>query len=73
MLLSTFSFAIMNVLTKKVNNLPVMEVVFFRCFVSMLLCFYIIRQDKADWKGSNRMLLLARGIFGTIAVYTFFL
>ncbi len=72
MLLSTFSFAIMNVLIKKVSNLPAMEIVFFRCFVSMLFCFYIIAQDKVDWKGSNRKLLLARGIFGTIAVYTFF-
>jgi drug/metabolite transporter (DMT)-like permease len=72
MLLSTFSFAIMNVLTKKVNNLPVWEVVFFRCFVSMLMCFYIIRQEKADWKGSNRVRLLLRGAFGTLAVYTFF-
>ncbi len=49
-----------------------MEIVFFRCFVSMLLCFQIIFKEKADWKGSNRSLLLARGIFGTIAVYTFF-
>ena len=72
MLLSTFSFAIMNVLIKKVSNLPAMEIVFFRCFVSMALCFQIIFKEKADWKGSNRTLLLARGIFGTIAVYTFF-
>ena len=49
-----------------------MEIVFFRCFVSMVLCFQIIFKEKADWKGSNRTLLLARGIFGTIAVYTFF-
>ena len=49
-----------------------MEIVFFRCFVSMLLCLAIIFKEKADWKGSNRKLLLARGIFGTIAVYTFF-
>jgi drug/metabolite transporter (DMT)-like permease len=73
MLLSTLSFAVMNVFIKKVSNIPAMEVVFFRCAVSMLLCFYIIWQDKADWKGSNRKLLLARGIFGTIALYTFFI
>lgn len=73
MLLSTFSFAIMNVLIKLVSHLPPMEIVFFRCFVSMLLCFQLIFKDKADWKGSNRTLLLARGIFGTIAVYTFFI
>ncbi|HLP52225.1 MAG TPA: DMT family transporter [Chitinophagales bacterium] len=73
MLLSTLSFAVMNVFIKKVSNVPAMEVVFFRCLVSMLLCLIIIYQDKADWKGSNRKLLLARGIFGTIALYTFFI
>ncbi len=73
MLLSTFSFAVMNVFIKKVSNIPAMEIVFFRCFVSMLLCFQIIYKDKADWKGNNRTLLLARGIFGTIAVYAFFI
>ena len=60
----------MNVLIKKVNHLPAMEIVFFRCFVSAVLCFGIIFQINADWRGSNRTLLLARGIFGTIAVYT---
>lgn len=62
----------MNVFIKKVSHLPAMEIVFFRCLVSMVMCFYIIAQQKADWKGSNRKLLLARGIFGTIALYTFF-
>lgn len=50
-----------------------MEVVFVRCFVSMLLCFTIVFRDKLDWKGSNRKLLLARGMFGTTALYTFFI
>ncbi len=72
MLMSTFSFAIMNVLIKKVSNIPAMEIVFFRCFVSMVLCFVIIYREKVDWVGSNRVMLLARGIFGTTALYTFF-
>ena len=50
-----------------------MEIVFFRCLVSMLICFAILFREKVDWKGGNRNLLLARGIFGTIALYTFFL
>jgi drug/metabolite transporter (DMT)-like permease len=49
-----------------------MEIVFFRCAVSMLLCFQVLIKEKVDWKGSNRALLIARGAFGTIAVYTFF-
>ncbi|MFN8323291.1 MAG: DMT family transporter [Chitinophagales bacterium] len=73
MLLSTLSFAVMNVFIKKVSYFPAMEVVFFRCFISMLICFALIYKDGADWRGSNRQLLLARGIFGTIALYTFFI
>jgi drug/metabolite transporter (DMT)-like permease len=72
MLLSTFSFALMNAVIKKLGNYPPMELVFFRCGVSMLLCFNILLRDKVDWKGSNRVRLIARGTFGTIAVYTFF-
>jgi drug/metabolite transporter (DMT)-like permease len=72
MLLSTLSFAAMNICIKKLDAVPDMEQVFFRCFVSMLLCLYLIQRQKLDWKGSNRALLIARGTFGTIAVYTFF-
>lgn len=73
MLLSTLSFAVMNVFIKKVSDFPAMEIVFFRCFISMFICFAILYNEKVDWKGSNRKLLLARGIFGTLAIYTFFI
>ncbi len=72
MLLSTFSFAIMNIMVKKLGNIPSMELVFFRCAVSMLMCFQILYKHGVDWKGSNRMRLIARGTFGTISVYAFF-
>ncbi len=72
MLLSTFSFAIMNVLVKKLGNIPSMELVFFRCAVSMLMCFQVLYSERVDWKGSNRARLIARGTFGTISVYFFF-
>jgi len=73
MLLSTLSFAVMNVFIKKVSDFPAMEVVFFRCLISMFICFAIIYRQKADWKGTNHLFLIARGIFGTIALYTFFI
>ena len=73
MLMSTFFFSLMNVFIKKVGHIPAMEVVFFRCFVSMVLCFAMLYRDNEPWAGSNRKLLLARGVFGTIALYTFFI
>lgn len=73
MLMSTFFFALMNVCIKQVGHIPEMEIVFVRCFVSMLLCFAVLWREGVDWKGSNRKLLLARGFFGTMALYTFFI
>ena len=72
MIAATFFFALMNVCIKKLSNIPPMETVFFRCLVSMICCFVIIFYRKLDWKGSNRLRLIARGVAGTTAVYTFF-
>lgn len=71
--MSTFYFALMNILIKKLSHLPAMEIVFFRCFISMIICFGIIFRSKIPWIGSNRKLLLARGFFGTLALFTYFI
>ena len=71
MLAATFFFSMMNVCIKKISHIPPMETTFFRCLVSMLFCFAIIARDRLDWKGSNRIMLIARGTAGTIAVVTF--
>jgi drug/metabolite transporter (DMT)-like permease len=72
MFLSTFFFAMANVGVKKVSHLPAMEIVFFRCLLGVAFCFYGLRRAKADWRGSNRTFLLLRGIFGTTALFFFF-
>ena len=72
MFLSTLSFAVANILVKEVSHIPAMEVVFFRCSLATLLCFAGIRRAGADWRGSNRKMLLLRGFFGTMALYFFF-
>ncbi len=73
MLLATFAFAVMNVFVKQLDRIPAMEIVFFRCLVSGLLCAFEVARRGMDWQGSNRTLLIARGSFGTLALYTFFL
>lgn len=72
MFLSTLSFALANIFVKQVAHLPAMQIVFFRCVIASAFCFYGLRMARADWIGSNRMLLLLRGFFGTIALYLFF-
>ena len=42
MLMSTFYFAVMNIFIKKVSHFPAMEIVFFRCFISMLICIVLV-------------------------------
>jgi drug/metabolite transporter (DMT)-like permease len=72
MLLSTASFALMNLCVKKLSHIPPMELVFFRCFISMSICMGILYRAGIDWRGSQRVRLIARGVAGTVAVYTFF-
>jgi drug/metabolite transporter (DMT)-like permease len=73
MFLSTLSFALANVFVKEVAHLPAMEVVFFRCVLALTFCFIGLHRAGADWKGSNRTLLVIRGVFGTTALYLFFI
>jgi len=73
MLLATFAFSIMNVFVKQLNRIPAMEIVFFRCLVSSAICFVGIARARVDWRGNNNALLIARGSFGTMALFTFFI
>src|SRR3954463_5435985 len=72
MLLATLAFSIMNVFVKQLQRIPAMEIVLFRCLVSAAICFAGIARARVDWKGNNNALLIARGSFGTLALFTFF-
>jgi drug/metabolite transporter (DMT)-like permease len=73
MFLSTLAFSLANVFVKQVSHIPAMEVVFFRCTIASTFCFIGLYRANADWRGSNRTMLLLRGTFGTVALYCFFL
>jgi drug/metabolite transporter (DMT)-like permease len=73
MFLSTLAFSLANIFVKQVSHIPAMEVVFFRTTIATVACLIGLYQAKADWRGSNRSLLLLRGIFGTTALFLFFL
>jgi drug/metabolite transporter (DMT)-like permease len=72
MFFSTLAFALANVCVKQVAHIPAMEIVFFRCLFGTIFCFYGLRKAGADWKGTNRKSLFLRGLFGTTALYFFF-
>lgn len=73
MLLSTFAFFMANVFVKQVAHIPAMETVFFRCIVATAFCVIGLRRAKASLIGTNHWMLLLRGIFGTTALFSFFL
>jgi drug/metabolite transporter (DMT)-like permease len=73
MFLSTLAFFLANVFVKQVAHIPAMEIVFFRCLVASSFCVYGLRRDWSSIIGSNRSMLLLRGIFGTTALFFFFL
>src|SRR5258706_7626036 len=73
MLLSTLGFFAANVCVKQVAHIPAMEIVFFRCIVASVFCIVVLRQAGESIIGSNHTILLLRGIFGTTALFCFFL
>lgn len=50
-----------------------MEVVFFRCVVSAIVCLISLRGLNVNLLGNNRLLLFLRGASGTTALFCFFL
>lgn len=82
MLLSSFSFAIVNLIIKiladqhdewpSIQNYPVFELVLFRCIVSFSICFAIIKYRKIPFFGVNKPWLIVRGFAGSIGLTLFF-
>lgn len=73
MFLSTLAFFFANVFVKQVAHIPAMEIVFFRCIVAASFCVYGLKRAGGSIIGTNHTMLLLRGVFGTIALFCFFL
>lgn len=81
-LLSTLFFTIVNVFVKllgKPNDLlpdlqeyPTHELVFFRSLISLSLTLALLRYKKLPILGNNKKWLIIRGVFGVIALTSFF-
>lgn len=73
MLISSFSFTIMNTIVKYLSHIPPFQLVFFRSIGSMLIASTYLLRYKIPPLGNNRRLLLIRGILGCIAMSLFFI
>lgn len=72
MLLATFLFSCMNVLVKFVPHIPAVEIVFFRCLVSLVMSYVVLKAQRVYIWGNNRKLLIARGLTGSVALILYF-
>ena len=68
MLLASFFFALMSLLVKLLVNLRVPELIFFRALISSVLCLWGMHRLGIHPLGSNRRLLLFRGLAGALSL-----
>ncbi|WP_420582610.1 DMT family transporter [Reichenbachiella sp.] len=72
MIISTFTFALMKVCVKMISHIPAIEIIFFRSIISILLCAFFFLKDKINPWGSNKKILILRGVVGSIALASYF-
>lgn len=76
-LIATFLFTIVNSMVKWLENLPVVEIVFFRSLITFVISFYLLKRIKnknPNLKifGHQKKWLFLRGLFGVLALYLLF-
>lgn len=72
MILSAFTFAVMNMIIRYVNHLPVFQLVFFRSIGSAMIGCYFIYKANISFLGTHRQLLLLRSLFGVSSMALFY-
>ena len=72
MFFATIFFMVVKIFVKMLPHIPPMEIVFFRCLISFLITYYLLKRKGHNILGTNRSLLMMRGIFGTIGLYCYF-
>lgn len=72
MLLATFIFAVMNVMIKYLPNIPAIEIILFRSIVSLVMSGVSLKLQRVPLLGTNRKILLIRGLAGSLALIMFF-
>ena len=72
MALAVFFFSLMNLGVKLLPNIPVFELVLFRSTIAATLAFSAIKARGMRAWGNRVDLLMLRGMFGFVALLTFF-
>lgn len=73
LIFASLFFSLMTVCVKKIDErIPIYELVFFRSLLSLSITSLIIKRKGINPWGNNRILLILRGILGTIALICIF-
>ena len=72
MFAASFLFAIMNVLVKQIQHIPVAQIVFMRSIIMFIVVFALLRTRKVAVLGTKKKLLILRGLFGSVGIAFFF-
>ena len=69
-ILSAFSFALMNLFVRLSGDLPSVQKSFFRNLVAFAFAFFILRRDHVHFSGKKGNLrdLILRSVFGTLGI-----
>ena len=73
MIISTFSFSLMNSFVKYLSHFPTFEIVFFRTIGSLVLGTSYILINKIPILGNNRRFMIFRALAGLTAMSLFFM
>ncbi|WP_262493275.1 MULTISPECIES: DMT family transporter [Maribacter] len=73
MIISTFSFSLMNSFVKYLNHYPTFEIVFFRAIGSLVLGTALILIKGIPIFGNSRKLMIYRALVGLTAMSLFFM
>lgn len=74
MLMSSFSFSVMNIFVKFSKNIPPYQVIHFRSFSNILICILLLRNKDQiiDSNKTTYRLLLTRGVIGAIGLSLYY-
>mgnify|MGYP001041525990 CR=1 FL=1 len=72
MMLASFIFALMNLLVKYLQEIPVAQIVFMRSIVMLLMVLVVLKHKKIKPFGTRKKLLVFRGLFGSMGIAFFF-
>ena len=72
MLGSALCFAVMNMVIRYVNHLPVFELAFFRAIGTVLCTTFVLTTQRIPMLGNNPKILIARALVGTISMLLYY-